>query len=229
MSRKRTHGRNRRVTTDGGTAGRRTPTPQLKAILEAIVYVTDEPLSAQQIAAALERPIDVVKRLLDELVAEFAAPGAWPEHPRGRGRLQDGHQGRASRSRARVREEADAAAEAVAGGAGNAGGDRLQAAGDRARDHGDPRRAGRGRAEDPARPQADRGGRPQERGRQADPLQDHQGVSGAVRLEGSDASCRRSRNSKNWGGWIGERSGAPNRRPKLPSRKRPKRRPAENA
>jgi len=48
---------------------------QLKAILEAIVYVTDEPLSAQQMAAALERPIDVVKRLLDEVVAEFAAPG----------------------------------------------------------------------------------------------------------------------------------------------------------
>ena len=47
----------------------------LKAILEAIVYVTDEPLSAQQMAAALERPIDVVKRLLDELVAEFAEPG----------------------------------------------------------------------------------------------------------------------------------------------------------
>ncbi len=48
---------------------------QLKAMLEAIVYVTDEPLSAQQMAAALEQPIDVVKRLLDELVAEFAAPG----------------------------------------------------------------------------------------------------------------------------------------------------------
>jgi segregation and condensation protein B len=48
---------------------------QLKAILEAIVYITDEPLSAQQMAAALERPIDVVKRLLDELVAEYAAPG----------------------------------------------------------------------------------------------------------------------------------------------------------
>ncbi len=48
---------------------------QLKAILEAIVYVTDEPLSAQQMAAALERPIDKIKRLLDELVAEFAAPG----------------------------------------------------------------------------------------------------------------------------------------------------------
>jgi segregation and condensation protein B len=48
---------------------------QLKAVLEAIVYITDEPLSAQQMAAALERPIDVVKRLLDELVAEYAAPG----------------------------------------------------------------------------------------------------------------------------------------------------------
>ena len=48
---------------------------QLKAVLEAIVYVTDEPLSAQQMAAALERPIDLVKRLLDELVEEFAAPG----------------------------------------------------------------------------------------------------------------------------------------------------------
>src|ERR1700751_3329505 len=49
---------------------------QLKAILEAIVYVTDEPLSAQQMAAALERPLDLVKRLLDELVAE----GSKPEH-----------------------------------------------------------------------------------------------------------------------------------------------------
>ena len=47
---------------------------ELKAILEAIVYVTDEPLSAQQIAAALERPLDVVKHALDELVAAWARP-----------------------------------------------------------------------------------------------------------------------------------------------------------
>jgi segregation and condensation protein B len=47
---------------------------QLKAILEAIVYVTDEPLSLQQIAAALSRPIDKVKQLLDELVVEYARP-----------------------------------------------------------------------------------------------------------------------------------------------------------
>jgi segregation and condensation protein B len=47
---------------------------QLRAILEAIVYVTDEPLTAQQIAAALGQPIDKVKRALDELVAEYARP-----------------------------------------------------------------------------------------------------------------------------------------------------------
>ncbi len=47
----------------------------LKAVLEAIVYITDEPLSAQQMAAALEQPIDKIKRLLDELVAEYAQPG----------------------------------------------------------------------------------------------------------------------------------------------------------
>jgi segregation and condensation protein B len=47
---------------------------RLKAILEAIVYITDEPLSAQQMAAALAQPLDKVKRLLDELVADYAKP-----------------------------------------------------------------------------------------------------------------------------------------------------------
>lgn len=46
----------------------------LRAVLEAIVYVTDEPLTAQQMAAALERPIDQVKRALDALVEEYAKP-----------------------------------------------------------------------------------------------------------------------------------------------------------
>jgi segregation and condensation protein B len=52
----------------------RTEEATIKAILEAIVYVTDEPLSAQQIAAALGHPLDKVKRLLDELVEEYARP-----------------------------------------------------------------------------------------------------------------------------------------------------------
>ena len=47
---------------------------QLQAILEAIVYITDEPLTAQQIAAAIGQPIDKIKRLLDQLVAEYAKP-----------------------------------------------------------------------------------------------------------------------------------------------------------
>ena len=47
---------------------------QLRAILEAIVYITDEPLTAQQIAAALAQPLDKVRKALDELVAEYARP-----------------------------------------------------------------------------------------------------------------------------------------------------------
>ena len=45
---------------------------QLQAILEAIVYITDEPLTAQQIAAAIGQPIDKIKRILDQLVAAYA-------------------------------------------------------------------------------------------------------------------------------------------------------------
>ena len=46
----------------------------LQAILEAIVYVTDEPLTAQQMAAALGQPIDRIKRVLDALVADYGKP-----------------------------------------------------------------------------------------------------------------------------------------------------------
>ncbi len=47
---------------------------RLKAILEAIVYVTDEPLSAQQLAAALGHPLDKVRRILDGLVEDYDRP-----------------------------------------------------------------------------------------------------------------------------------------------------------
>lgn len=47
---------------------------QLQAILEAIVYITDEPLTTQQIAAAIGQPIDKIKRLLDQLVEEYGKP-----------------------------------------------------------------------------------------------------------------------------------------------------------
>jgi segregation and condensation protein B len=53
------------------------PSPEedarLKAVVEAIVYVTEEPVTAVQIANALHRPEDNVRRVLDQLVAEYAA------------------------------------------------------------------------------------------------------------------------------------------------------------
>ena len=47
---------------------------ELLAMLEAIIYITDEPLTMEQIAAALEQPRERIKRLLDELVAEWQKP-----------------------------------------------------------------------------------------------------------------------------------------------------------
>src|SRR5579864_9296934 len=47
---------------------------ELKAIVEAVVYVTDEPLSADQIAIALKQPAAKVGRVLEELVADYSRP-----------------------------------------------------------------------------------------------------------------------------------------------------------
>jgi segregation and condensation protein B len=47
---------------------------QLKAILEAIVYVAEEPLTLAQIAASLQQPSERIKALLDQLVEEFDQP-----------------------------------------------------------------------------------------------------------------------------------------------------------
>ena len=162
---------------------------QLKAVLEAIVYVAEEPLTAAQMAAALQQPAERIQASARPACRGIRQAGARRRHPGSGRRLQDGHQGGAPRGRPQLRQEPQAAAEAFAAGAGNPGRDRLQAARHGARDHGDPRRAGRRRAEDAARPQADRRGRAQERDRQADPLQDHQGVSDPVRAEGPERAA----------------------------------------
>src|SRR5579864_9416719 len=47
---------------------------QLKALVEAVIYITDEPLSADQIAIALSRPAERVGRVLEELTAEYNKP-----------------------------------------------------------------------------------------------------------------------------------------------------------
>jgi segregation and condensation protein B len=47
---------------------------QLKAVLEAIVYVTEDPATVAQMAAALGQPPERIQSLLDQLVAEFDKP-----------------------------------------------------------------------------------------------------------------------------------------------------------
>lgn len=47
---------------------------RLKAIIEAVIYITDEPLSLQQIAGALGKPIDQVRPVLDELATDYGQP-----------------------------------------------------------------------------------------------------------------------------------------------------------
>ncbi len=47
---------------------------QVRAILEAIIYITDEPLTMEQMAAALGQTRERVTALLAELTAEFAKP-----------------------------------------------------------------------------------------------------------------------------------------------------------
>ncbi|HXE62179.1 MAG TPA: SMC-Scp complex subunit ScpB [Bryobacteraceae bacterium] len=46
----------------------------LKAVLEAIIYVTDEPLSLDQICAAIEQPHDRVIEILEQLAADYERP-----------------------------------------------------------------------------------------------------------------------------------------------------------
>jgi segregation and condensation protein B len=47
---------------------------QLKAVVEAVIYITDEPLSADQIATALRQPAARVGEVLAELTADYSRP-----------------------------------------------------------------------------------------------------------------------------------------------------------
>ena len=48
---------------------------ELKAVIEAIVYVVEEPVLVSQIAEALDEPRERVEKLIAELAAEFEQPG----------------------------------------------------------------------------------------------------------------------------------------------------------
>jgi segregation and condensation protein B len=47
---------------------------QLRAVLEAIIYITDEPLTMEQMSVALNQPRERVSALLEQLTAEFDRP-----------------------------------------------------------------------------------------------------------------------------------------------------------
>jgi segregation and condensation protein B len=47
---------------------------ELRAILEAVIYITDEPLEAKQMAQALQQPLERIEAALAELVEEFSRP-----------------------------------------------------------------------------------------------------------------------------------------------------------
>lgn len=56
---------------DVETSNTDVPDEQLRAIVEAVIYVTDEPLSADQIATALQQPAARIGQILAELTSEY--------------------------------------------------------------------------------------------------------------------------------------------------------------
>ncbi|HXE13715.1 MAG TPA: SMC-Scp complex subunit ScpB [Bryobacteraceae bacterium] len=50
------------------------PDDMLKAVVEAVIYITDEPLTAEQIAGAIEQPVEKIQEVLSRLVTEYSQP-----------------------------------------------------------------------------------------------------------------------------------------------------------
>ena len=50
------------------------PNATLKALIEAAIYITDEPLTAEQIANAAEQPIASVQGILEQLLTQYGSP-----------------------------------------------------------------------------------------------------------------------------------------------------------
>lgn len=55
--------------------GQPAPPDELKAVIEAIVYITEDPVTPGQLAAALDVPKEKVEELLTQLIAEYDQPG----------------------------------------------------------------------------------------------------------------------------------------------------------
>jgi segregation and condensation protein B len=47
---------------------------KLKAVMEALVYVAEDPITVAQVAASLEQPVERIRGLLEQMVAEYDKP-----------------------------------------------------------------------------------------------------------------------------------------------------------
>ena len=118
---------------------------ELKAVIEALVYASPDPLTPKTLFKVLEtEPREDVQVSLDALRRDYARGPRRPAAGRGRRRLPDRHAARALRVGAPAVPRAQVA-EAVGRRARDAGRHRLQAADHGAGDHGDPRREHGGR------------------------------------------------------------------------------------
>lgn len=61
-------------TNEATTAAPEMADADLRAVVEALIYITDEPLSADQIATALKQPAARIGQVLEELTAEYNKP-----------------------------------------------------------------------------------------------------------------------------------------------------------
>jgi len=135
---------------------------RITAMLEAIVYVADEPLTAEQIADALGEPRPRVAELLRSWWRNTAGAVTASRSRGGRG-LQDVHQARAPRGDPRLRQAAPTSTQTFHGGPWRPWRSWPISSPSRRRNPGDPWRPGGGRLEDSAGPEADHDGRAQER------------------------------------------------------------------
>ena len=161
------------------------PSAELKAILEALIFASPEPLTPKAIYKLLDtEPKEDVQAALAALKEDYNRPGR-PAAGRGGGRLSDRHAARSARLGAPAVPRADDAA-ADRAGARDAGRHRLPAADHGARDYRGARRQHVGRAEHAARAAPHQDRRPQAGRRPAVSLRDHEGIPDSLRSQRSD-------------------------------------------
>ena len=179
----------RRVPKKRLEAGAASTTRELRAALEAILLVVDEPVAEMQLAQILEQPTERVAAMLEDISARYTAAGHGFDLRAGGGWLAALHAAGVRRLRGAVRARRAVGA-ADPGGAGDARGGRLQAAGDPVADLGDPRRELRRRDAYAGHPRADRGVR-HRAGERRVPVPDDRRCSWRSSASTRSTSCRR--------------------------------------